>query len=89
MPRKRKITLEQVDVLGDDRAYFDVWGVFVYDNGSAETLYVTNDQYAATKLYLLAAGPWSKLPVKELKKRIGEAADKYIEKWRGGHECEC
>lgn len=89
MPRKRKITLEQVDVLGDDRAYFDVWGVFAYEQNTVCTLYITNDYHVASKLHQLAVSLLHKMPVEELKKAVGAIAEQHANEWRGERSCEC
>lgn len=86
---KRKITLEQVSVFRKGRAFFDVWGVFVYDGGAVETLFITNDRHVAATLYALASELWYGLPVERLKEKVAKAAAERADVWREEKECEC
>lgn len=86
---KRKITLERVSVFRDGRAFFDVWGVFVYDGSAVETLFVTNDRHVAAILYELASELWYEFPVEKLKEKVADVAAKRANVWRREKECAC
>ena len=76
--KKDTFTIERVSTVGDGRAMFDVYGVFLYRDGVVHTLYVTNCIDLAHRLFDTAVENRDVESVDKLKKLVDEDAWLYL-----------
>lgn len=76
--KKYTITIERVSTVGDNRAMFDVYGVFLYRDGAVHTLYTTNCIDLANYLFDTAANNADLDSVDKIAELVDEAAWLYL-----------